>query len=142
MLPIVSIIVIILLTVFVFLFIRRFTIVKVNGDSMFPTFKDGQFRVVDSHFNWQYIPKFDSLEGLENRIFVYMSPTGLPVIKRLIYVSYTRGESYYWFEGDNPDHSEDSRHYGFIRSGQIYGEVVGVKEILKRLFIFQQRRKE
>jgi hypothetical protein len=57
------------------------------------------------------------------------------VIKRLIYISQNSMGLDFWFEGDNPDHSKDSRHYGFVRRGDIYGELVtSHKDFWKRLF--------
>lgn len=127
------IIAILLLMATVVRFFYRFAIIRVNGDSMFPTFKDGQLRVMDTKMNPRDLDAFDSLTDLEGRIFVAVSPDGKLIIKRLIYISENAGRREYWLEGDNPDNSQDSRHWGFLFSGGLVGEVVGWKEFLQRL---------
>jgi signal peptidase I len=117
-----------------YLFFRRFTVLRINGASMFPTLKDGQIRVLDRKIDLTEIYEHN-INQYTNRIYVYESPSGLPVIKRLIYISYTAFGKYFWFEGDNPEHSEDSRHYGFVQQEHIYGELVtDFNTFIKRLF--------
>jgi hypothetical protein len=136
MLPIIIVLAIIAVTVVIlFLFVRRFTIVRINGDSMYPTFKDGQIRLLDRKFISENLDQIErDTEPFLNRIYVYQSPTGSVVIKRLVYISMNTMGLNFWFEGDNADNSEDSRHYGFVRSGDIYGELVDFKTFWKRLF--------
>jgi signal peptidase I len=138
MLPILIALLIIAVTVvFIFLFVRRFTIVRINGDSMFPTLKDGQIRLVDRLFIQENLSKIPSnVDDYTDRIYILQSPTGRIVIKRLIYISVNTMGMDFWFEGDNHEHSEDSRHYGFVRSGDILGELVDFKTFWKRVFIF------
>ena len=132
MLLISIIIVILFLTVLFALFYRNLMIIRINGESMYPTYKDGQYRLVDKKFNTHY-RDFKKLSGLEGRIFVMWSPDGVPIIKRLKYVSDTPVPEY-WVEGDNPEQSMDSRQYGFLKAEGFIGEVVSGRVAIKRLF--------
>ena len=50
----------------------KFTIIRINGDSMLPTLKPGRFYIVDRKF-----------QGFEkNKIYVLTSPRGIPVEKK------------------------------------------------------------
>jgi signal peptidase I len=131
-------IVILILIGLIYLFLRRYTIIRINGDSMFPTLKHGQFRLLDRKFFRETVHKitYSNTSKFTGRIYVFQSPTGTIVIKRLIYISVNSLGYDFWFEGDNPPHSEDSRHYGFVREGDIYGEIIeDAKTFWKRLFI-------
>ena len=135
MLPFIIIIGIILITIILFLFSRRFTIVRINGNSMLPTFKHGQIRVVDRKYLDVYFHEVikNGMSVLTNKIFVIHTPKGVFAIKRLKYVSETTAGIYFWFEGDNADNSEDSRHYGFLQQDDIIGEVITFKQAIKRI---------
>lgn len=135
MLPFIIIIGIILITIILFLFSRRFTIVRINGNSMLPTFKHGQIRVVDRKYINVYYKDIikNGMSVLTNKIFVIYTPSNVYAIKRLKYVSETPAGIYYWFEGDNADNSEDSRHYGFLQQDDIIGEVITFKQAIKRI---------
>jgi signal peptidase I len=130
---------ILILVGLIYLFLRRYTIIRINGDSMLPTLKHGQFRFLDRKFFRENLCKFsDPMRDFDfvGRIYVYQAPTGTIVIKRLTYISSNSLGYDFWFEGDNPPHSEDSRNYGFVREGDIYGEVISdFKTFWKRLFI-------
>ena len=108
-------------------------IIRVNGRSMLPTLTHGQFMVVDRKYGFEKIDSLASIEDLTKRIFVIWSPDDVPIIKRLVYISST-DQNYYWFEGDNPEESLDSRQWGFLFSGGFIGEAIGFKEAFKRLF--------
>jgi signal peptidase I len=135
MLPLYIAVVIISITVvFIFLFIRRFTIVRINGVSMLPTLKPGQFRIVDRiNFSRSLDDVAKNPDKYTDRIYIVQSPTGRIVIKRMIYISVNTMGLDFWVEGDNKDHSEDSRNYGFVRRGDILGELVDYKTFWKRL---------
>lgn len=127
------IVAIILLTVsVVVVFFRKFLIIRINGESMLPTFKHGQYRIVDKRYNAENIGDLTVAEELTDRVFIIWSPDGLPIVKRLTYISRTKVFNY-WFEGDNPEKSMDSRQYGFLEEEGFVGEVVGFKEAMKRL---------
>lgn len=133
---IVSTVILLVIVVLVFRFFRRYSIVRVVGDSMFPTLKDGNIRIVDRLFLREKQPHImQDTEVLKSRIFVYYSPThGQPVIKRLVEIATTIDGVFLWFEGDNKDFSEDSRAYGFITLDSVVGELVPLKTVIKTLF--------
>lgn len=129
MLPILILLsIIVLIAVLLYFFAKRFTIIRVNGVSMLPTYKHGQIKLIDRIGFRLFDPK-----KLTGRIFVIDSPTGVIAIKRLIYVSENHYGFLYWFEGDNSDHSEDSRAYGFVESDAILGEVITLPTAINRL---------
>lgn len=92
--------------ILVFLLIYTFPIVKVCGDSMFPTLYDGDIILTCR----LYKLKVDS-------VYVYESPEekGKFVIKRLKDISDGR----LYLVGDNLDNSYDCRHYGPVRGSSI-----------------------
>lgn len=135
MLLITILIAIILLTVIVTIFFRKFLVIRINGRSMLPTYEHGQIRFVDRRFSPEYLSKLSGYElrKLTGRVFVVWSPSGLPIVKRLKNVTDDSIPAY-WFEGDNPDESMDSRQYGYLFKEGFIGEVVGWREMAKRLF--------
>lgn len=133
MLLISIIIAIILLAVLIVIFFRKFIVIRVNQRSMYPTLKDGQVRLVDRRYDPTYIRGIEDMDTLKGRIFVIWSPDGLPIIKRLTYVSQSNNPEF-WFEGDNPDESMDSRQYGFLQAEGFIGELVPWKDVIRRLF--------
>lgn len=98
----------------------RVFIIRINGDSMEPTFSDGELLLAYRDFSL-----FE-----ENSIYIYMK-YGKPVIKRLINIKHLHNTDAkvcaLWFEGDNSDTSKDSRHYGFIRNTVVIGKVLTKK---------------
>lgn len=118
-------VIIVVVIILLFRFIRRYTIIRINGDSMLPTYKDGQLRIMDRLFlkdKHDWVRQNPDL--LVNRIFVIRTPEGQYAIKRLISISQTIDGLYLWFEGDNKDNSRDSREYGFLTLDAVLGEVV------------------
>lgn len=94
------------------------TLVKVSGCSMNPTLKDGQL----------LIAKRGTIKVGD--IVIATSPLGNPIIKRVIKIvsmpsmSTNKIVKRYWIEGDNKDHSIDSRKYGLIREDKIQGKII------------------
>lgn len=88
-----------------------FEIVVFDGDSMYPTLKDGQLILIQKSFL-----RYDI-----NNIYIYKSPDGLEVVKRL---KNNREDDALFFEGDNKNFSRDSRHYGFVTENNIIGKVI------------------
>lgn len=116
-----KILLIIIVLVAILLFVLSlFPIVKICGDSMYPTLKDGEYyigRVV-----------FRKKKCKVARIYVFRPPyfdeEQKFVIKRLTYISTDeQGCLRYFFEGDNREHSYDSRSYGFVSPSSVIAEV-------------------
>lgn len=136
------IVVIIVLSIVTSSFFHRFTLIRIKGNSMSPTFKNGQFKLVDRKISPTYISLFGE-KVKEGTIFVYQSPNDHMVVKRLKQkVHITSVETFYWFEGDNPEDSYDSRNYGFIKEDRIFGEVIDFKDFLSRTFFHKRKRLE
>ena len=79
-----------------------FPLIRVVGDSMFPTYHDGQ--LLPSMRVARFVPLCDG------RVYVFRSPNGKTVIKRLAY--HDKRKCY--FLGDNATVSYDSRAYGYV----------------------------
>lgn len=93
-----------------------FPLIRVCGDSMSPTLLDGEYLIGTRLFNkksceiggvYVFRPPYDS----EDRKYV---------IKRLHHI---RGGKYF-FIGDNPECSYDSRNYGYVDSKNIVAKIV------------------
>lgn len=79
-----------------------FPFIQVCGDSMFPTYNNGEILIGRRLFLKKNIKKGD--------VVVYKSPNGTVVIKRVEEIT-----KYGLFcVGDNFEQSYDSRHYGII----------------------------
>lgn len=110
--------------VMVFLLIFLFPVVKVKGDSMFPTFREGKLLWCRRLF------KFNSDNCKVGKIYVIHlkdDEEGEPyfIIKRLNSKFCCNGHTLYDFRGDNVVVSYDSRHYGLIDSSQVVAKVIG-----------------
>ena len=89
-----------------------FPIIQVCGDSMYPTFKDGDIVLGCRLFTIK-----------RNAVYVYHPPVGEKyVIKRLTQVSPTTKKLF--FEGDNSDYSYDSRMYGYISRDKVVAKCI------------------
>lgn len=96
-----------------FLFVRDYlVVVRVDGDSMFPTLRN----------KWIYLALKTHKRPTPGKIYIYYNPQGVPVIKRLKYINEDNGLCY--FLGDNSNNSIDSRHYGFIKEENIIAELI------------------
>ena len=89
-----------------------FPFIRVVGDSMFPTYHDGQF--LPSMRVTRFVPLHDG------RVYVFRSPDGKTVIKRLAY--HDKRKCY--FLGDNATVSYDSRAYGYVDRKNIVAVVL------------------
>ena len=93
----------------------NYTVKKIEGTSMLPTFDDGEWIIIKKDF-----------ELIAGNVYIYNSPSNLLCIKRLkrIVVSPINGYISLYFEGDNPDQSIDSRSYGLISPSQVRGVAI------------------
>lgn len=89
-----------------------FPFIRVVGDSMFPTYRDGQL------LPSMRVTRFVSL--CDGRVYVFRSPDGKTVIKRLAY--HDKRKCY--FLGDNATISHDSRAYGYVDRRNIVAVVL------------------
>lgn len=138
MLKLLGFIIILLLVILMVSFYNRFTLIHIEGESMSPTFKDGQWKMIDRQISPEYITDFGR-KLVKGAILVYYSPQGRPVVKRLISKSVvSETETLLWFEGDNKENSKDSRDYGFVSQERVYGEVINFSTFVMRTFTFRK----
>lgn len=104
--------IIVLIAVVVAVLFYVFPIIEVCGDSMYPTFKNGDIILGC---------RLCSLE--RNAVYVFHPPVGEKyVIKRLTQVSSTTNKLF--FEGDNPNYSYDSRMYGYVSRDKVVARYI------------------
>jgi signal peptidase I len=97
------------------LFNTDYEVVRVSGESMLPTLCEGQFVLIKK----VYKPK--DLKPLD--LYVFTNPDALDVIKRLMHTD--KGIiPKCWFEGDNKDHSYDSRQHGYVPIMFVQGRIM------------------
>lgn len=105
-------VIIVAVLVIVGLLAYSFPLVQVCGDSMYPTFKDGDIVLGSRLFKLK-----------RKAIYVYTPPVGEKyVIKRLTQVSPTTHKLF--FEGDNANYSYDSRMYGYISRDKVVARYI------------------
>ena len=90
--------------------ILRLQTVAVAGDSMAPTYHDGDWLLT----RWGGRYKVGQVLIVERN-----ERPGIYLVKRLVRVEGGK----YWVEGDNPLASTDSRQWGFLDSQEILGRV-------------------
>lgn len=90
-----------------------FPYLSVVGDSMMPTYQDG---------DWGFGTRLFSRKKLTaGDVYVFLSPSSeRPVVKRLAFIK----DSSLWFLGDNKDFSEDSRFYGWVEPKRVKVKVL------------------
>lgn len=105
------------LAVFSIVYLFLFPTVTVKGNSMFPTYLDGQ------KLRSRRIIRFEELE--KDAVYVFYAPTGRINIKRLKYIiNTTEHKEYCFFLGDNQQYSTDSRKYGYVNRKNIIAKVL------------------
>ena len=86
--------------------------VKIKGDSMWPTFSDGDV-IACEHYEGQSVSVGDLV------VFTHPFKNGVTCVKRVKSLT----EKGYFVEGDNPDPlaSEDSHNFGTVDKSAILG---------------------
>lgn len=95
-----------------------FPVIKVCGDSMYPTYNDGEVIIGTRLFRKSKLKKED--------VVLYRCPNeeSRIVIKRVYKVKDLSGDLYFYFMGDNSRYSHDSRHYGYVSHRNIVCKVI------------------
>lgn len=89
----------------------RFALVAVEGASMEPTYKQG---------DWLFVRAGNRGRRNDCLVIERDERPGIYLIKRLIRIDQDR----YWVEGDNKAASTDSRQWGAISRAQVKGKVL------------------
>lgn len=103
-----------IVTVVIFVIHYLFPVIQICGDSMHPTYRDGEILVGTRLFRVSNLKK--------NDVIIYICPTdGRNVVKRIADITpqYNGEDLLFYCLGDNADHSYDSRAYGYISSKRI-----------------------
>lgn len=94
-----------------------FPLIQVVGDSMHPTYVNGEIILGTRLYRKSKLKVGD--------VIVYKSPNeNRIVIKRIAKIKTHYGHNYYFCLGDNLDNSYDSRYYGSISSKSIVCKVI------------------
>lgn len=92
--------------------------VKVDGNSMLPTYAPGDELLVSS---WLGVGRGDVA------VIEHPERDGLLIVKRITDVRSERGRRQVWLEGDNPDiaKTDDSWRFGWVDVERVRGRVLG-----------------
>ena len=113
-----------LLVVF-FCLLSMFPIIRVEGDSMYPTYKEDEILLSSRLFD-----KKDCKCGRNYIIYLKDDEQGKPyyIVKRLYRKRFSPDKRIeYYFLGDNREVSADSRLYGWFDSSRIVAVIIGKK---------------
>lgn len=97
-------------------------LIRVTGDSMTPTYYDGDILFATSFFKTKNLKEGD--------VMIFRPPTSSSdevkfVIKRIHHILVTpEGKMFFYFLGDNPQVSFDSRRYGYVPKDKLVAKVV------------------
>lgn len=101
------------------LIVRKFEFIIVNGESMLPTFIDGQVIL---------LYKTSKIEAGDIVVATDHSVCDKTMVKRVLCIRYIGEEKRYWLEGDNKNNSYDSRNYGYLKADAIEGKIIKWKK--------------
>lgn len=93
-----------------------FGLFKVRDRSMLPKIKDGDYLIVSM------IPYLFRRPSVNDVIVLRHPKKTIFLVKRIARAS----KKHYYVEGDNREHSEDSRSFGWVSGGLILGKVLYV----------------
>ena len=112
------VIIVLLIVVVLCVLYYLFPVIQVCGDSMYPTYRDGEFIVGTRLYRKRNLKKGD--------VILYRSPTdeNRIVIKRVDRSTVDFNNLYFYCLGDNKENSYDSRMYGFISSKSLVCKVI------------------
>ena len=101
---------------------HTFPLIRVVGDSMFPTYYNDEIIVGTRLYRVAELKIGD--------VIVYRSPNdeGRLVIKRISQILIDGKKRYFYCLGDNADHSYDSRSYGYVSSKNLVCKVINQRE--------------
>ena len=114
-----------LIVVVLFVLYYLFPLIQVCGNSMYPTYRDGEVLIGTKLYKKHNIKKGD--------VILYRSPSdnNRTVIKRVDHFIIDNNNLYFYCLGDNSDNSYDSRMYGFISSKSLVCKVINQRRNLK-----------
>lgn len=105
------------------LLLYLFPLIKIDGDSMFPTYSEGEVILGSRLFN-----KNNCKSGKVYIILLKNDENNEPyyIVKRLSHIDYdpVTGNPLYFFLGDNLRVSADSRVFGYFKPNQIVARVL------------------
>lgn len=115
-------------------------IMYVDGESMLPTYQEGQFVVVNKTAFWLTEPEVGDVviaRSLSSNKVVIKRLAGVPgtTITLRTGQEYTLKENEYFLRGDNRAISLDSDTYGPITRDRILGMVIPQRENMNKMYI-------
>lgn len=95
-----------------------FPLIEFDGESMYPTYSDGELvrgsRIFNKNFKVGHVYVFTREKDGET----------YNVIKRLSKIKMVNDEVLLFFEGDNVEESIDSRFYGYVEANRVIAKVI------------------
>ena len=95
-------------------------LVRVSGDSMYPTYRDGDVVEVDVDAYVEQLPEAGDIVLAQHPF-----KGGVHIVKRVKHIT---DEGRVFVVGDSPLESSDSRGFGALRPAQILGKVTGTHD--------------